>query len=115
MSALHGKPSRRWQEIALDAAIERDPVKLRSLTDELEQALDERDRQEPDPTGNARSQVSRLVSRKKAAENIHRSRVIIEQARRFVAQSQELVGESRRLQEKIAPDHMKSEKKKRCG
>ena len=39
-----GEGVRSWQEIALEAWRERDPEKLRELTQELEAALDERDK-----------------------------------------------------------------------
>jgi len=41
--ALDGKGVRTWQEIASDASREKDPVKLKALSQELEQALVERD------------------------------------------------------------------------
>ena len=37
------KSKRSWQEIAAEASVEKDSNKLQRLTDELAQALDERD------------------------------------------------------------------------
>ena len=41
--ALDRKGVRTWQEIAEDASHEKDPVKLKALSQELEQAFVERD------------------------------------------------------------------------
>ena len=41
--ALDGKRARSWQEITEDASHEKDPVKLKALSQELEQAFVERD------------------------------------------------------------------------
>jgi hypothetical protein len=35
--------TRSWQEIAAEASVEKDPVKLQRLVHELEKVLDERD------------------------------------------------------------------------
>lgn len=44
MAQPEGRPNRSWQEIAEDAAHEGDPDRLLKLTEELEQALDDRDK-----------------------------------------------------------------------
>lgn len=44
MSEADRKPTRTWQEIAEEASHERDSDRLAKLTQELEQALDTRDK-----------------------------------------------------------------------
>ena len=45
------KPTRNWEEIVSDASRERDTEKLRMLAEELERALDERDKRiRPEPS-----------------------------------------------------------------
>ena len=40
------EPMRDWRQIAAEASKERDPEKLRKLTQELNQALEQRDEQQ---------------------------------------------------------------------
>jgi hypothetical protein len=47
------QPSRTWQEITAEACREKDPRRLRELSDELERALEDRDKHLHKPTGKA--------------------------------------------------------------
>ena len=44
-----GKPVRLWQEIAQEALREKDSKRFKQLAEELERALDARDKNEPRP------------------------------------------------------------------
>jgi hypothetical protein len=50
MLAEHN-PKREWQDIAAEASHEKDPTRLVELTNELERALEERDKQLKNPNG----------------------------------------------------------------